>query len=104
MPPQRIYARFHLENVGLDFCKRQTRALEQIEPHGSYAAAVELLEFHILDVRLDHHHAARAVADHVQSIEQTGIVRAVETGLHDHETLHADDWHERLILREISVR
>ncbi len=104
MPTKRFHPRLRLQYVRLDFRQRQTRALEQIETHGSYAAPMEILEFRILDVRLDHRDAARRVADHIEGIQQTGIVGTVKTRLNDDEALHADDRHERLILSEISIR
>lgn len=94
----------HAGDVLLDFGGRQPGTRKQVKPHRAHTGLVETVERCRVRALVDHHDAARDRTRHVQRVDQTTVVGAVETRLHDHEALQLQHAHHLQIVRELAVR
>src|SRR5271156_4072053 len=104
MPTQRTYACGRLRDISLYRCEGRTRALEQVESHGSHTASMEAREFCVRHIGLDHYDTASPITHLDQRVEKTGVIGAVIAWLDDHKPLDAKPRHEAAILCQSSIR
>src|SRR6266850_5734293 len=104
MPATAKHAVGHSVDECLYLLQRQSATFEEIQayrPHPEHMHPIELL---LSNIRVDHYDATGDRACRGQCIEQTSVVRVVETRLHNDKALQPEHGHQPKIMLELTVR